>query len=181
MFFQVRLLLLLSPQPTKAQVQTNKSIFQSQMKKHRRLQKIMITREGKRINYIAAQCTRHCAALVLWNSSPSLFSTLLSVLQCNLATVAVFLNPSLIVNCSNFSFTCVCKVLLMMPPHFHIFCPYSFCLFLVCDPLMFVPSCCLRTSVCWISCCLILTHLSTHLVLVADCCVKLYCCIKLSL
>jgi hypothetical protein len=50
MFFQLRLLLLLSPQPTKAQVQTYKRIFQLQMKKHRRLQQIMITREGKRIN-----------------------------------------------------------------------------------------------------------------------------------
>ncbi len=72
------------------------------MKKHRRLQQLMITREGKRTNLIAAQCTRHCAALVLWNSAPSLFSTLLSVLQCNLTTVAVFLNPSLIDNCSIF-------------------------------------------------------------------------------
>jgi hypothetical protein len=50
MFFQVRLLLLLSPKPTKAQVQTYKSIFQLQMKKYRGLQQIMITREGKRIS-----------------------------------------------------------------------------------------------------------------------------------
>ncbi len=71
-----------------------------------------------------------------------------------------------------FLFSCVCKVLLITPPHFHFFCPYSFCLFLVCDPLLFVPSCCLRTSVCWISCCLILLHLSTHLVLVADCWIR---------
>ncbi len=69
-------------------------------------------------------------------------------------------------------FSCIWKVLLIMAPHFHFFCLYSFCLFLVCDPLLFVPSCCLRKSVCWISCCIILLHLSTHLVLVADCFIK---------
>ncbi len=70
-----------------------------------------------------------------------------------------------------FLFFCVCKVLLIMPPHFHFFCPYSFCLFLICDPLLFVLSHCLRNSVCWIRCCLVLPHLSSYLVLVADCCI----------
>ncbi len=46
------------------------------------------------------QCTRHCSALVLWNSPPSLFPPFLSVLQCNLTTVAIFVNLSLIVDCS---------------------------------------------------------------------------------
>ncbi len=131
----------------------------------------MITRGGKRINWITAQCTRHCSALVLWNPPQSLFSTFLAFLQCNLTTVAVFLNLSLVVDFS-ILFLCVCKVLLILSPHFHFFCPYSFCLFLVCDSLLFVHSCCLRKSVCWISYCLILPHHSTHLVLVADCCIK---------
>ncbi len=39
----------------------------------------------------------------------------------------------------------------------------------VCEPLLFMPSCCLRKSVCWISCCPILPHLLSHLVLVAVC------------
>ncbi len=38
-----------------------------------------------------------------------------------------------------------------------------------CDPLLSVPSRCLRKSVCWISCCIILLHLLLHLVLVAVC------------
>ncbi len=127
----------------------------------------MITRGGKRINEIATQCTRHCAALVLWNPPPSLFSPFLSVLGCSLTTVAVFLNLSLIFDCSIIILLCL---QLIMPPHFHFFCPYSFCLFLGCDPLLFVHSCCLRKSVCWISCCLTLPHLSAHLVLVNSWC-----------
>ncbi len=59
-----------------------------------------------------------------------------------------------------------------MPPHFHFFCPYSFCWFLVCYPLLFVPSHCLRKTVCRISCSLILPHLLSYLVLGADCCIK---------
>ncbi len=59
------IILLLSPQPTRAQVQTSKSIFQLQMKTHRRLKQIMIIRGGRKINLIAKQCTRHCTALVL--------------------------------------------------------------------------------------------------------------------
>ncbi len=46
----IRLFLSPSPQLTQAQVQTSKSIFQLQMKKHRRLQQIMITKGGNRIN-----------------------------------------------------------------------------------------------------------------------------------
>ncbi len=109
--------------------------------------------------------------------TPLLYSqSLLSVLDCSLTTVAiaVFLNLSRIVDWSGFLFSGVCKVLLIMPPKFplFLFCPYSFCLLLVCDTLLFVPSLCLRKSVCWISCCLILPHLLSHLVLVADCCIK---------
>jgi len=65
--------LLLSLQTTKAQVQTCKSIFQFQMKKHKRLKQIMITRGGEKI---AAQSTRHFSALVLWNPPPFSFVTL---------------------------------------------------------------------------------------------------------
>ncbi len=162
MFYQVRLCLLLGPQPTKAQVQSCKAFFQLQMKKQRRLKQIMIT--------IAPQCTRHCTALVvLWNSSPCLFWPSLSVLGCNLTTVAIFpISLSLLIVVM-FSFSCNCKVLLIMPPHSHSFCPNSFWLFIVCDTLLVVPSCCLRKSVCWISCCLIFPPLLSHLVLVADC------------
>ena len=73
-----------------------------------------------------------------------------------------------------FLFSCVCKVLFIMPPHFHFLHPYSLCLFLVCNPLLlFMPSPYLRKSVCSISCCLILPlpHLLSHLTLVADCCI----------
>ena len=49
-----------------------------------------------------------------------------------------------------------------MPSHFHFLHLYSLFLFLVCDPHLLVPSPCLRKSVCWIGCCLILPHLSSH-------------------
>ena len=58
---------------------------------------------------------------------------------------------------------------MIMPPHLHFLHMYPLCLFLVNDPLLFVPSSCLRKSVCWIGCCLILPHLLSHLVLVANC------------
>ncbi len=100
MFCQVRLFLLLSPQPSKAQLQTCKCIFQLQMKKHRRLQQIMITRGGKKnkLNSSIMHKALYCTCSLKF--SPSLFSTFLSVLQCKLTTVAVFLNLSLIVDCS---------------------------------------------------------------------------------
>ena len=41
---------LLSPQPTKAQVQTCTRFFQSQMKKHRRLKQMYDYKRRKRIN-----------------------------------------------------------------------------------------------------------------------------------
>ncbi len=122
MFCQIRLFLLLSPQPTKAQVQTCKSIFQLQMKKQRRLQQIIITKGGRRIILIAAQCTRHCTTLVLWNSPPSLFSTSISVLQCILTTVAIFLNLSLIVDCS------IIFILLCLQSHAYHAASFSFSL-----------------------------------------------------
>ena len=66
-----------------------------------------------------------------------------------------------------FLFTCVCIS--------HLICtsslpPFVFSLFIswLCPPpVRAFP--CLRKSVCWIDCCLILPHFSTHLVLVADC------------
>ncbi len=39
-------------------------------------------------------------------------------------------------------FSCF-EVLFIMSPHFHFLCPYSLCLFLVCDPFLFVPKICL--------------------------------------
>jgi hypothetical protein len=57
---------MLSPQPTKA-VQTCKTIFLFANEEHGRLKQMYGYNiiGGKRINYIAAQCTGHCAALVL--------------------------------------------------------------------------------------------------------------------
>ncbi len=172
MFFQLRLLLLLSPWPTKAQVQTCKRFFQLQTKKHRRLSQIMIARGGKRMNSIAAQCTRHWTALVLLNSTPSFFSPFLSVLWWSLTTVSVFLNLSLIVNCSEIFIPLYLQSAAYHASSFSLFCLYSFYLFIICDSLLFVSSCCLRKSVCLISCSLTLPHLWTHHVLVADCCIK---------
>jgi hypothetical protein len=57
-----------------------------------------------------------------------------------MTTVTVFPNLSIVVvDCSDILFSCVCNVLLIMPPHLHFLCPYSLGSFLVCDLLLFVP------------------------------------------
>ena len=87
----------------------------------------------------ALYCT--CSLKSLPFSFPSLLQILVSFTM-YLITVAVFPNLS-IVDCNDILFSCVCNVLLIMPPHLHFHCPYSLCQFLVCDPLLFVPKICL--------------------------------------
>ncbi len=74
-----------------------------------------------------------------------------------------------------FLLSCICKVLLLIPPHFHFFRPYLFCLFLVYDPLLFVPSPCLRKSVFLEWLLPILPHLVSHLILVTECRINFLC------
>ena len=67
-----------------------------------------------------------------------------------------------------FVFSCICNILFIIPPHFHFLRLYSLCLFHVWDTLLSAPSPCLRKSVYWIGCCIILPHLMPHLELVDD-------------
>ena len=166
----VRLFLVLSPQPTKAQVQTRKSMFQLQMKKHRRLNRMYnyMRREKNKPNSSAMQRRLRCTYSLKF--PPSLFPPSYSVLRCKLTTVAIFLNISLIVDCSD-----MCIFLHSQSDAYHassFSLPPSVLSLLshVCDPLLFAPSPCLRKYACWIGrCCIILPHLLPHLVLVDDC------------
>jgi hypothetical protein len=56
---------MLSPQLTKAQVQTCKTIFLFANEEHGRLKQMYDYKRRKKNKLIAAQCTGHCAALVL--------------------------------------------------------------------------------------------------------------------
>ena len=48
-------------------------------------------------------------------------------------------------------FSCVCKLLFIMPSHLYFLRLFSHCLFHICDPLLFSSPPCRRKSVCWVS------------------------------
>ncbi len=154
MFCWVGLCLLLSPQPTILRHRCKHviALFQLEMKKHRRFKQMYDYKRRKKSKLNSSTMHRALRYTCSLKSPPSLFPPnpnqfcdmtwplLPSPISLSLLIVVIFL------------FSCVCKVLCIMPPHFHFLRLYSLCLFVVCDPLLFLfmLSPCLGKSVCWI-------------------------------